>query len=978
MKQFPQSDAYGLSRFACALRSAAVRVLITLALVMTGSSAVLAAGFLQLRNFSHDDYNGGPQNWAFAQDSIGRVYIGNRDGMLSFDGERWRKFPLANGTTVRALLYVAPEDRIYASGTDEFGYFESEPETGILRYKSLRRTVPSNAPSFTEIWHIHRLGGKLYFQADNYLLCYDGKQTSFIKSPGRISTSALIDGTVYVGLENGTLLYLSGHSLLQVKGAEALLGKRIQAILPGLGKFLVATPVDGLFHYIDGRIEPLGSDINSFLKENQLFCGTSDGQTFAFGTVTRGVVIKNFTTGMTRYVNRESGMLNNTVLNAAFDRAGNIWLGLDNGLDYIFFNSPVSTLVGPGNDIGAGYASLRRGPKLFLGTNQGLYSTLYPFSVSPEPIKLAKELQGQIWSMTDMGDSFFVAGDGGMFVNEGGGFYKIAGLGGGYRIRPVVGQPDLALAACYDGFHLLSRSGGRWQKVGDIPGNQGIQGDFVIDRHGNVWVHNWLKGLYRLHFDADLRRFDNVRLYDKESGAPEVNGNSIIDYKGEMVYSNEDGFYMWSPSTDKFVLHPQLNSLLQSSPRATLYSNGRDGLALLDRRGIQVSTVDSAGVRRKSSVTLRGFRSLLVNGFEHVNILSPAEVLLSTQNGFWLINSSSVSSVRQKHIVPFVNTVVANMDSIVYRAPLNGANANLKLPFGIGSLRFEFGYPDYVAPSELAFSTFLENYEKDWSPYSVEASREYTQLKEGQYIMHIRVKNQNTGEVEESEFRFTVTPPWYRSVAAIICYVILSLLAIGLIVWLTYRWKLRAEREVEREKEEELMKLRRQAEQEALQKDYEIASLKSEQLEIDIKHKSGELSTATMNLIRKNEILTDLGSKISKIQSTEKLDPGVRRQLEQLQAKIHENISHDDVWTDFNRNFDIVYQNYTKRLHEQYPQLTASDIRLCCYIKMGLTSKDIAPLLNITVKSVEMARYRLRKKIELSPDISLTDYLTKY
>lgn len=170
--------------------------------------------------------------------------------------------------------------------------------------------------------------------------------------------------------------------------------------------------------------------------------------------------------------------------------------------------------------------------------------------------------------------------------------------------------------------------------------------------------------------------------------------------------------------------------------------------------------------------------------------------------------------------------------------------------------------------------------------------------------------------------------------------------------------------------------MRQQAEQDALQKDYEIATLKSEKLEVDIRHKSDELSNATMNLIRKNEILNDIASKIAKIQSLSSLEQSVQKQLAHIQASIEQNISHDDDWSTFKRNFDIVYGDYIKRLLERHPQLSQSDIRLCCYIRMGLTSKDIAPLVNISFKSVEMARYRLRKKMELQSNVALTEYIS--
>ena len=93
---------------------------------------------------------------------------------------------------------------------------------------------------------------------------------------------------------------------------------------------------------------------------------------------------------------------------------------------------------------------------------------------------------------------------------------------------------------------------------------------------------------------------------------------------------------------------------------------------------------------------------------------------------------------------------------------------------------------------------------------------------------------------------------------------------------------------------------------------------------------------------------------------------------------IKENIQHDNIWQQFEENFDIVYDDFLKRLGEQYPQLTVSDKKMCAYLKMDLSSKEIAPLLNLTVRSVEMTRYRLRKKLGLSHENNLTEFLQNF
>ena len=97
--------------------------------------------------------------------------------------------------------------------------------------------------------------------------------------------------------------------------------------------------------------------------------------------------------------------------------------------------------------------------------------------------------------------------------------------------------------------------------------------------------------------------------------------------------------------------------------------------------------------------------------------------------------------------------------------------------------------------------------------------------------------------------------------------------------------------------------------------------------------------------------------------------------ISRMREEIDSNIRHDDDWKKFERNFDIVYDEYLTRLGNTFPELTVSDKKLCAYLKMGLSSKEIAPLLNLTYRSVEMTRYRLRKKLNLTRDQNLIDFL---
>ena len=100
--------------------------------------------------------------------------------------------------------------------------------------------------------------------------------------------------------------------------------------------------------------------------------------------------------------------------------------------------------------------------------------------------------------------------------------------------------------------------------------------------------------------------------------------------------------------------------------------------------------------------------------------------------------------------------------------------------------------------------------------------------------------------------------------------------------------------------------------------------------------------------------------------------------LSRMERSIRQNIENDNNWKKFEANFDLVYENYLKRLGESYPDLNVSDKKICAYIKMDLSSKDMAPLLNMSVRSIETNRYRIRQKLGLDREVNLADFLQKF
>lgn len=180
-------------------------------------------------------------------------------------------------------------------------------------------------------------------------------------------------------------------------------------------------------------------------------------------------------------------------------------------------------------------------------------------------------------------------------------------------------------------------------------------------------------------------------------------------------------------------------------------------------------------------------------------------------------------------------------------------------------------------------------------------------------------------------------------------------------------------------KDEEMNRQKTVLEKDINQKKKLITELEEEKLRNELNYKSDELVKTTLNVVRKNEILQKIRKDAESLSRT--ISEGnlvnVRRGMLRLINQINTNIEHDSDLDNFQSSFDAVHNDFLRKLGENYPQLTNKDKMLCAYIKMNLMSKEIAPLLNISVRGVEISRYRLRKKLGLDEKANLAEYLQK-
>ena len=152
-----------------------------------------------------------------------------------------------------------------------------------------------------------------------------------------------------------------------------------------------------------------------------------------------------------------------------------------------------------------------------------------------------------------------------------------------------------------------------------------------------------------------------------------------------------------------------------------------------------------------------------------------------------------------------------------------------------------------------------------------------------------------------------------------------------------------------------------------IEKKQALISIKNEKLQQDIEGKNRELAISTMSMIKKNQFLSRLKKDLKNSDSMQNISSVIR--------VIDRNLNNTDDWKFFEEAFNNADKDFLKKVKQSHQSLTNNDLRLCAYLRLNLSSKKIAPLLNISLSSVEIKRYRLRKKMNLSRNQGLTDYL---
>jgi len=909
-----------------------------------------------IQNYTPSDYRAENQNWGISQAEDKVVYLANNKGLLRFNGADWTLFPSPNESIMRSVNVVG--DKIYTGCYMEFGYW-SEDGFGRLEYTSLSSSMEESLLEDEEFWGILNLEDWIVFQSLKRIYVYNNKTGSIniIDAEDTLFRMFKVSNEIYFQ-ENGKGIFkIDNGKAKNVYKDDIVLTDEVINIFKEGDTLCMLTKHHGFYREENGSLTQYSTGLDKLPNKITVYSGIRlKDRKYALGTISNGLVLLDQKGSLLAHIDQIKGIRNNTILSVMEDRDSNVWLGLDNGVSYLNLTSPIKVYHDNKGVVGTTYAAAIKDNILYLGTNQGLF---YKEMGGDADFKLIEGTQGQVWSLQEIGGTLFCCHHSGTYKIEGRNAKKITSVEGAWKINPISVDENLLLQGNYDGLYVLEKIGDDWKLRNKIEGFENSSRFFEI--LGNkVFVNHEYKGIFKLDVDSTFYKVNRISMDTLIKGSE----SGIIKYQNNLFYAYKKGVFKYRQNSDSFVRDTLLSSIYNQDEYVSgkmVLDQNEGNLWLFTNSNISLLSEGSlADTLLVKSIPLTEHVRNGIVGYEYiVNLTEDGKYLLGTTSGYMTLDTKDFKV--PDFMVQIGEIKKASKDSQDWTLVGKGSSTDFKSTEN--HIRFSFFSPEYYRLFKPQYQYQLEGIYDNWSNWSEDYSTTFENLPYGDYTFRVRAKIGDKLSSNVPTYAFRIERPWYITNFMIVLYILIFAVGSFLIHQAYRRYYHSRQRKLieENKREMELAKA---------QNEKEIIKIKNEQLQEEFRSKSNELAASTLSIIRKNELLSKVKDQLLS-SATDKSS------IKPIIKVIDKNITQNDDWELFKEAFNNADRKFLKKLKKAHPNLSPNDVRLCAYLRLNLSSKEIAPLFNISVRSVEIKRYRLRKKMDLSHDDNLVDYILK-
>lgn len=886
-----------------------------------------------VENFTKSNYNGDNQVWGVTQGQDNALYFANNQYLLRYNGVKWDKYIMPNKTIIRSVF--ADGDRIYSGSYTEFGYWTRQQGEMIYHSLSKGKELFKDFSNNEEIWKIFKFHDKIFFQSFNDLFSYDGNKIEKIRFPFQISYCFVVDEKLLVAsVKNGVYEY-KNKKFEPLHQWNILKGNIIHAIENYQNKLFIFTQKNGVFIEKNGQLTAWQNGLNEALKKEIIITAKLiDSNRLAIGTAFRGLYVVDLKAETYQNINRNNSLQNNSVLSIGFDKENDLWLGMDNGISHIEINSPYSIFSDNSGELGSVYSVAFLPNGYLLGSNHGV------FKYQDKKLQVLPNSQGQVWDIQQMGNEFIIGHNDGTFLYDGTTLKKMNSVSGGWKLLKSPLDNKL-YQANYSGIVMYSNplQLSSYKIIQNL--TKPIK-NIAQNKSHELWAVDNYRSLYKINFKSnfELDKIENSTQKNKIANDFEV---KLFQFKNEILFLIDNTWYHHNSFTSKLEKDILFNHNFKN-----------------------ISDI------------------IPIDDFHFIVIKEKLLYLINQQDGKFIWNLIPSKYYEGKivnqdtKIFKKENQLILNLDDGFLLFPLNNRllkKQNVTVEAFCQGLKVaENSTVKYNNSIEINVIPEYFGYNRAGLFYQLNGKNDYFAFQNGNLVLNNLSSGQQKLTVFQfdgehfnkvNSFEFNVSNPWYLSFWMILIY----LLALSVLFYLYYKWnKIRYQEKLKLKEEElkhqkEIIQIELEAENKLKLQNYE-----KHILEIQVQTKASEVAGKSLSIAKQSEMIES----IQKILESE-------TDLNQIKNKISNSIKVNAInkkeWENFEKNILQSHEEFVYRLSKKFPQLTSKDIKLCIYLKMNLSSKEIAPLMNISYRGVELHRYRLRKKLELQAEDNLATFM---
>jgi class 3 adenylate cyclase/ligand-binding sensor domain-containing protein len=824
------------------------------------------SGNIFIQNFSNQKYKAHPQNWEIIQDKRGFIYVANPQGVLEFDGIRWR---IIENTRENAIHSLACDENntIFVGCYNNIGKLTVD-STGNLVYKSLNFLLPKDKREFGEVWRTHAIGSQVFFQTSNYIFVYSNNSIKIIEAEENknFSLSYLVNNKLYVSQDLG-LYEWKENKLTLIPETENLYGLEIISLLPHSASEILLIMTDGQKWILSpGKPKKRWITQDESLFKNILYYNAiklRDGS-YILGSITgEGAIHINQKGELLSIYNKKSGLQDVQIYYLMQDILGGVWLCLNHGISRIEITSPLSFFDEKLDLNGSVYDIELFNNKLYISTSAGIYYKEPSSNGKLTNFYKLESIKRQAWALCNTGNHILLGCSKDIYQLDANHVLKEIYKDNTLCLLQSRFNKNIVYGGGEKGVNIFMFEGGNWKFMKHIEIEESSVRTLAEDEEGNLWAGCEFKGVYRLKpFALSDWRDYKIQKFNTFEGRSEKEVNVFWVNQKILVATSSNGVFYFDKNSGAFrqtfelknnkdVKKNRIFQLCQGENNYIYYVN------VFDNTKEEIIEVQ----QEKNKTVVKDYL------FKRPGSFTVNSIKIDRQGVVWVCSADGVIRYNPKipttYNYPQFSAIVRKVSIAENHTIFNGAYAlnpnhgatldskNFQPPIlnysATSDIRFECAAPFFDGLEFQEYRYFLEGFDLHWSDWTNIPIKAYTNLPEGNYNFKVQAKNVYGLLSQEGNFSFIISPPWYRTIWAYLSYFFGGLgLVYGIVKW----------RSQALEKENKILEIK------VLERTAELQKANAE-----ITKQNESLSQAYEEIRTQNKMLEDANFEISKQKS---------------------------------------------------------------------------------------------------------------